>query len=421
MNRRIHFLLLCGLLAAALPGPAAPSRETLAQAVLQRYATFTVQEKQAALVGLAARKETAALVLEAIAEGKVPRADLPSYTARQMVNLKDPSLTKRLGEVWGQVGLGGATDAEAAAEMARWKRVLVPDFLKKADVSQGRALFKVICGQCHTLFNEGGKIGPDLTGSNRANLDYVLENVVNPNALIGKDYELSMLSTSDNRIISGLVRKETESALTVQTLTGEEVVARKDIAKQDKPGISMMPMGLFTALSNEQVRDLTGYLASPSQVPMPGTAGKGAKSISGAIEGETMKVLSKTGSAVPQPMGAFRDGEWSGGRQLWWTGAKPGDQLTLLLQVVQAGKYEIQAVLTRASDYGVVKFMLDGQPLGTKQIDLFGSKVTNTQVTLGERELAAGDHRLTVEITGANPEADKAYMFGLDYIWLRSL
>jgi hypothetical protein len=77
-------------------------------------------------------------------------------------------------------------------------------------------------------------------------------------------------------------------------------------------------------------------------------------------------------------------------------------------------------VLTRAPDYGVVKFLLDGQPLSDKQTDLFGSRVSATsQIVLGERELSAGEHRLTVEITGANPEAVKSFMFGLDYVWLK--
>jgi len=112
--------------------------------------------------------------------------------------------------------------------------------------------------------------------------------------------------------------------------------------------------------------------------------------------------------------GAVRDNE-----QLWWTGATPGDRLTLALPVAIAGRYSIEAVLTRAQDYGVVKFLLDGQPLSDKQTDLFGSRVSNTsQIVLGEKELTAGEHRFTVEITGASPEAVKAYMFGLDYIWL---
>jgi hypothetical protein len=183
----------------------------------------------------------------------------------------------------------------------------------------------------------------------------------------------------------------------------------------------MMPVGLLTALTNEQTRDLIAYLASPVQVPMPGEKGStGPERVPGALEGESLKILSKTGTAGPQKMTMWKDGTWSGGEQLWWTGAKPGDRLTVALPVNIPGTYTVEAVLSRAPDYGVVRFLLDGQPLSDKQIDLFGSKVTNTTpLALGERELSAGEHRLTVEITGANPEAVKSYMVGIDYLWLR--
>jgi hypothetical protein len=224
----------------------------------------------------------------------------------------------------------------------------------------------------------------------------------------------------DGQAAAGLVRTETPAAFTVQTLTGEVTVSKADIKTHEQPGISMMPAGLLTALTNEQVRDLIAYLASPAQVPMPGEKGPAAAArVPGAIEGESMKVLSKTGNAAPQNMREWRDFTWSGAQQLWWTGAQPGDRLTLALPVPAPGRYSIEAVLTRAPDYGVVKFLLDGQPLTEKQIDLFGSRVSTTpQLVLGERELTAGEHRLTVEITGANPEAVKSYMVGIDYFWL---
>jgi putative heme-binding domain-containing protein len=300
---------------------------------------------------------------------------------------------------------------------------LTPEFLKTASRSQGRVMFKTLCGTCQTLFGEGQKIGPDLTGSNRADLDYILENVTNPNALIGKDYELHLFALKDGRVVSGLVRKETDSAFTVQTLTSEDVVAKADIKEHTLPGISMMPIGQFTALSKEQVRDLIAYLASPVQVAMPGEGPEDkTMRVAGAIEGESMKILARAGAPQPQDMKPFPDSRWSGDEQLWWTGAKPGDQLVLELPIAQPGRYQVQAVLTRAPDYGVVRFRLDGELLSDKQIDLFGWNVTTTPLlTLGERELTAGVHRFTLEITGANPEAVKSYMIGLDYLWLKRL
>jgi len=112
------------------------------------------------------------------------------------------------------------------------------------------------------------------------------------------------------------------------------------------------------------------------------------------------------------------EGDWSNGAHLWWTGAKPGDKLDLALPVTQAGRYALTVALTKAVDYGIVQFSLDGRKLGPP-VDLYHHGVVATgPLTLGTHELAAGEHKLTAEITGANPAAVKAYMVGLDYVKL---
>ena len=398
-----------------------PSATDLASAVLARYPKFTAPEKQAAIAGLAVRKETAALLLEALEKGTVPRAEVPSFVAQQIAGLGDAALVEKLEKAWGRIGKNAPGAEDAAKEHARWKAVLTPEFLRKAKASEGRVLFKSVCANCHTLFDDGGKIGPNLTGSNRADMDYLLENITNPSGILGKDYELHVFMLKDGQAAAGMVRSETANAFTVQTLTGEVTVAKPEVKTHGQPGISMMPVGLLTPLTPEQVRDLFAYLMSPAQVKMPGEKGAdGPAHVPGAMEGETMKVLAKAGTTASQNMGAWKDFTWSGNEQLWWTDAKPGDRLTLALPVTIPGSYSIEAVLTRAPDYAVVKFLLDGQPLSDKQTDLFGSRVSTTnQLVLGERELTAGEHRFSVEITGANPGAVKNYLFGLDYLWLR--
>ncbi len=114
----------------------------------------------------------------------------------------------------------------------------------------------------------------------------------------------------------------------------------------------------------------------------------------------------------------WTDGSWKDDDQLWWTGAKPGAKLDLALPVKEPGKYNVTVVLTKAPDYGIVQLALDGQKLGGP-VDLYHSSVVPTGVLdLGLHDLQAGEHRLTLEITGANARAIKAYMAGLDYVKL---
>ncbi|MEI7732638.1 MAG: glycoside hydrolase family 172 protein [Verrucomicrobiota bacterium] len=140
--------------------------------------------------------------------------------------------------------------------------------------------------------------------------------------------------------------------------------------------------------------------------------------VKGALEGESLKILSKTaGNAREQALDTF-PGEWSNGSQLWWTGAKPGDKLTLAVPVKQAGTYKLSVQLTKAKDYGIVQLSLDGKKLG-EPIDLYDPEVMPSGVlNLGSHSLDARDHELSVEIIGANPAALKGYMFGLDYVKL---
>lgn len=141
----------------------------------------------------------------------------------------------------------------------------------------------------------------------------------------------------------------------------------------------------------------------------------------GVIEGENLKVLSKTGGdPQEQDMAGFGE-SWSNGAHLWWINAKPGDKLELALPVAKAGEYKLSMQLTKAPDYGIVQLYLDGRKIGEK-IDLYNpSVVASGPVAFGRQDLTAGEHRLTIEILGANDKAIKNYMAGLDYVKLDAI
>ena len=137
------------------------------------------------------------------------------------------------------------------------------------------------------------------------------------------------------------------------------------------------------------------------------------------FEGEALKVMKSTGSARPQSLHTFGTGLWSGDQHLWWTGAKPGDILELAIPVSKAGIYRLGVGMTKAKDYGIVEFSLDGKKL-SKSIDLYNDGVTRSgTIPLGQAiALSAGQHTLSIKIIGTHPEALKSYMFALDYLIL---
>jgi hypothetical protein len=140
--------------------------------------------------------------------------------------------------------------------------------------------------------------------------------------------------------------------------------------------------------------------------------------VPGALEGERLKIVAKTGGNPQEQDMSGYEGQWSADAHLWWTQAKPGDQLELAIPVAQAGRYKLTMQFTKAVDYGIVQLSLDGKKL-SGPLDLFNNGVVPLgPVLLGEQELTPGEHKLTVEIVGANEKAVKSYMFGLDYVKL---
>jgi hypothetical protein len=141
--------------------------------------------------------------------------------------------------------------------------------------------------------------------------------------------------------------------------------------------------------------------------------------IKGAQEAERMKVLDKSGGNRERQELTGYDGQWSDSTHLWWTGAKPGDKLTLAFDSPEAGKKHVTVGLTKAPDYAIVQLYVNGEKAGGP-IDLYATGVIPSgAIDLGERELAKGANKLTVEIVGANEKAVKSYMAGVDYLLVK--
>jgi putative heme-binding domain-containing protein len=162
--------------------------------------------------------------------------------------------------------------------MSALKSRLGPTVLAHADLPRGRATFNRVCGSCHKLYGEGGDIGPDLTGSGRNNLDYLLENIVDPSAVVTVDFRLAVIAMKDGRILNGIVKRQSEKSLTLQTQTEAIVIERSDIESLRPSPSSLMPDGLLDTLSADEIRDLIAYLAHQTQVPLDAD-GAGAQSL----------------------------------------------------------------------------------------------------------------------------------------------
>jgi putative heme-binding domain-containing protein len=254
------------LVGPALRGLASCGDAATPALILKRYRKLDPAAKADAIGTLSSRPAYALALLDAVEKKQVPRGDVSAFTARQLAGLGDRRVTARLEAVWGTIR---PASKEKEALLRRYQRLATKEALKKANRSHGRAVFEKTCANCHTLFGKGAKIGPDLTGSQRANPEYILNKVLDPHAVVPHDYQVSRLVLSSGRIITGLIKQEFDKVLVVQTPTEEVRVQKSDIDQRDRQKESLMPEGLLAPLKDNEVRDLLAYLAGPSQVALP--------------------------------------------------------------------------------------------------------------------------------------------------------
>jgi putative membrane-bound dehydrogenase-like protein len=231
----------------------------LAKALLGRYATFP-EPLRDRVRDLCVRRATwASRLLDAIEAQRIPAKDLRPAQVLQVAQLGNTALTARLESAWGTIpGPNSEQKRQRIAEV----RGILPEG-DKGNAARGRAVFKEQCAVCHRLFNEGETIGPDLSGSERGNLDFLLTSMIDPSALIRKEYQSQSIAMQDGRVLTGLVVDENDQTLTlVDTNRQKTTVPRAEIEERKTSATSLMPEGLLDKLPDDQVRDLFRYVQS---------------------------------------------------------------------------------------------------------------------------------------------------------------
>lgn len=257
------------LRAPAIRGLARFETPGTAEAILKTYPNLNATEKRDALNTLAARATYARPLLTAAASGTVPKKDLTADLVRQLRTLKTADIDAQIETVWGSFR---EASADKKQEIEKYRQIYRAGGSQPGDAIRGRAVFARTCQQCHVLFDVGGTVGPDITGSARADLNYILETVVDPNAVIPNDYRGTTVTTKDDRVITGVVKKDDAGGITLATANETLALPRDDIESVQVSQISMMPEGLLAPLSDQEVRDLIYYLGRPGQVPLLATS-----------------------------------------------------------------------------------------------------------------------------------------------------
>jgi len=238
---------------------AAFDNESLGKLLIDNYSKFNTEEKLEAVQTLSSRSRYGNLLTKEIKEKRIPKSDVPPNVARQLLRVVGSGFI----EVWGPI----ETVAKDEAAYEKYRGILTPNALSNGNLIEGKAVFQKSCGSCHKMYGEGGDMGPDLTGSNRTDVDYILLNVLEPSAEIQDDYKMVVINTLDGRTYSGNIISENPRQITLRIVGQDPVLINKSsIQSKDITDVSMMPPGVFENLSDKEIVDLMTYLKTNKRI-----------------------------------------------------------------------------------------------------------------------------------------------------------
>ena len=223
----------------------------------EAVATGEAVERQAAVAALAGlRSPEADAVLKTWLD-KLLAGDAPAEVTLELLEAADSREDGGLGEY-----LSMYEDSRGPDKLDAWT-----ESLSGGDPEAGKEIFfgrsAASCRRCHIAEGSGGAVGPALDGiAAKRDRKYLLESIVNPDAKIAEGYATAVVLTDDGRVRTGVLRADTEAAVTLVMPTGEEVVIPAETVLDRAVGTSAMPADIPDALSKREMRDLVAYLAT---------------------------------------------------------------------------------------------------------------------------------------------------------------
>ncbi len=234
--------------------------EAIGISILENYKKYDSLEKQAVIQTLSSRPIYGRLLASAIRDNKIPRRDIPAYIALQLRRVVGNGFV----EIWGPID---QMSSNYKTQYAKYQRLLSESAIDAADPSAGRHVFTRVCGVCHKMYDQGGILGPDLTGSNRGNTAYLLNNIIEPSGELQDDYKMVVITTQDGRTYSGNIVSQNERQTTMRIVGQDNLVLNNsDIQSKDITDKSMMPEGILNTLTDQEVLNLVAYMKTLEQV-----------------------------------------------------------------------------------------------------------------------------------------------------------
>lgn len=248
---------------AAWAGLARLADEKTAAALIAPYPSASQDRKKRTRAVLSSRAPVCEILLDAVDSGRIPRDDFALPELAAIARLGSETLDRKVLKIWGKIAQ--ATPEERLAEVRRLNNDIRA---APGDPKKGRELFAKVCASCHRLNDVGQAIGPDLTGANRADRDWLLTSLVDPSGVIRKEYQSRIIEMNDGRVLEGLLVESSGGLWKLAKTDGTtESVPASEIRDSRESAVSIMPEGLYRQFDPQQLRDLFAYLQSLEKSP----------------------------------------------------------------------------------------------------------------------------------------------------------
>lgn len=330
----------------------------VAQEIVRDWKTFPKALRPELANSLASRKDGAQVLLRALADGVIDRADVTDGAVTRIQAFNDHKLNEQIEKVWGR---SRPTPREVAAQIDKMRSDLA---VRPGSFARGKAVFEAQCAKCHKFDGAGAEVGPPLDGAGR-DVEYLLANVLDPNRVIGSPYFIRQVNTLDGQVVQGVLAAEDDQSLTLKVENGQ----LRRVAKADIDGAvkvlekSMMPEGLAANMTAQDFRDLVRYVMAD---PFVSAWTLDGKPVSGGVSGLT--------SLAPPP--------------------KADQPVVIEAKVTAAEDVATQLLVGCANPYEV---RLDGKPVGSGK----GVKGGGPDREAFDVKLPKGEHTLTLVVRHA--------------------
>jgi len=237
--------------------------EKTQQQLISQLASLPVGVRAMVAGRMVQSESTARLLLREISAGTVAKDILGPDQIRQLASSASVEIKDGVKAIWGSVRMSDSADRQKVVKDTT-------EFLLKqahGDAKKGWLVYDRICGQCHVMHNRGYEVGPDISRNGRGNFEQLIVSVFDPSLVIGEAYKSVTVLTADGRVISGLAQERSDKRIVLKVQGGKlEIVPMDEVDEVRDNAQSLMPEGLETQMSPEELADLFALLSIENPV-----------------------------------------------------------------------------------------------------------------------------------------------------------